>query len=188
MSNSREIYTHTFPIDKKQSIFTCQINNEFKMNKELLKVIRKSGDKQDFKTNVKAYMTDWDMGTEPGFKRLKEIAFETAVLLSKNQYDRNIGKIANGNNFVANIHGIWGMIYKDSNYTIAHDHWPALWSGVYYIQVPETLKGGLLYFPELKQSVIPKEGLLVIFDGYLKHGVKELSGEGERIAVSFNIQ
>ena len=35
------------------------------------KEIKKSGDKQDHKTNVKAYMTDWNMSGKPGFDKFE---------------------------------------------------------------------------------------------------------------------
>jgi hypothetical protein len=180
----KDIHTHSFPIDRKQNIFTCQLDDEFKMNKELMNTIRKSEYRYSVgrANTVKAYMTNWRMSTEPGFKRLKEITIGIADTLTKTQYNLKAGA-----DITYDIIDMWGMIYKENDYTIVHDHWPALWSGIYYIKISETLKGGKLYFPELKKGIVPKERMLVMFDGYLKHGVEELHGKGERIVVSFNV-
>ena len=75
---------------------------------------------------------------------------------------------------------------KKGDHAIVHDHWPALWSGVYYLKVPNN--SGELYFPQLKQSFMPNENQLVLFNGSTRHGVKENLNDEERICVSFNIK
>ena len=42
-------------------------SNEF-LSSKIIEEIRNSGDKQDYKTNVKAYMTDWQMKDKPGLQ------------------------------------------------------------------------------------------------------------------------
>ena len=81
---------------------------------------------------------------------------------------------------------MWGMIYKKGEYAIEHDHWPTLWSGVYYLKSPKN--SGDLYFPQLKQSFEPKDNMLVLFSGNTRHGVKENLSDEERVAVSFNVK
>jgi hypothetical protein len=42
--------------------------------------------------------------------------------------------------------------------------------------------------PELKAEVKPKDGLLVLFPGWLSHSVEPWQGSGERISVAMNIR
>ena len=84
------------------------------------------------------------------------------------------------------VSNLWGMMYKKGDYAIVHDHWPALWSGVFYMKVPE--KSGELFFPQLKQTIMPNENQLIIFNGSTRHGVKESFSDEKRICVSFNVK
>lgn len=171
-----EILQHNFKSEKPVSIFTTQLIDP-DMSSKIEEEIRKTGDKQDYKTNVKAYMTDWNMHGKPGFDILEKHIKEISVFLSKKYYNREIKP------FLSNL---WGMIYKKGEYAIVHDHWPALWSGVYYIKAPKN--SGDLTFPQLKQRITPKDGMMVIFDGATRHGVEENLSDEERIAVSFNVK
>ena len=171
-----EILQHNFNTIKPVSIFTTQIIDPDISNK-LEEEIRKSGDKQDYKTNVKAYMTDWVMTDKPGFNQLSEKVKSICSFLGKKYYNRTIQP---------RISDMWGMIYKKGDYAIEHDHWPALWSGVYYIKAP-TNSGDLL-FSQLKQRITPKDNMMIIFDGGTRHSVEENLSNEERIAVSFNVK
>lgn len=171
-----EILQHNFETIKPTSVFTTTIVDPDMVDK-LVEEIKKSGDKQDHKTNVKAYMTDWNMSGKPGFDKFEEHVIAITKFLSKKYYRREIQP---------RISDMWGMIYNKGNYAITHDHWPALWSGVYYIKAPKN--SGDLLFPQLKQKITPTDGMLVIFDGATRHGVGESFSDDERIAVSFNVK
>ena len=171
-----EIYQHNFKTIKPDSIFTSMIVNP-QMNEDIEKEIRDMGDKQDHKTNVKAQMTEWNMEDKPGFSKLKEYIFPIISFISKKYYNRQLN---------ARLSDMWGMIYRKGDHAIVHDHWPALWSGVYYLKAPK--KSGDLYFPQLKQSFEPQDNMLVLFSGNTRHGVKENLSDEERIAVSFNVK
>ena len=171
-----EIIQHNFETIKPVSVFTTTIVNS-NMTDKLVEQIKKTGDKQDHKTNVKAYMTDWNMLSLPGFDELEKHIISIIKFLSKQYYRRDIQP---------KVSDMWGMIYNKGNYAITHDHWPALWSGVYYIKAPKN--SGDLIFPQLKQRITPKAGMMVIFDGATRHGVEENLSDEERIAVSFNVK
>jgi ectoine hydroxylase-related dioxygenase (phytanoyl-CoA dioxygenase family) len=47
---------------------------------------------------------------------------------------------------------------------------------------------GELYFPQLKQSLMPVDNQLIMFNGSTRHGVKENLNDEERICVSFNVK
>ena len=174
--NNVEVLQHNFETIKPESIFTSIIEDD-EMNKNIIEQIRKTGDVQDYKTNVKAYMTDWDMRGKPGFDKLEKIIMDMTNYLSKIYYNRPINP---------RVENLWGMIYKKGDYAMVHDHWPSLWSGVYYIEVPDN--SGDLFFPQLKQAMAPKKNQMIVFEGKTRHGVRESLSDKERIAVSFNVK
>ena len=174
--NNVEVLQHNFETIKPESIFTSIIEDD-EMNKNIIEQIRKTGDVQDYKTNVKAYMTDWNMSDKPGFDKLEKIIIEMTNYLSKIYYNRPINP---------RVENLWGMIYKKGDYAMVHDHWPSLWSGVYYIEVPNN--SGDLFFPQLKQTMTPKKNQMIVFEGKTRHGVRESLSDKERIAVSFNVK
>ena len=76
-------------------------------------------------------MTDWRMHEKPGFNELKEISLKISQAISQ---ERNNTNILSGKH-PASVVAIWGMIYKEGDYTVNHSHWPNIWSGVYYVKV-----------------------------------------------------
>ena len=61
---------------KKRETKTIGDINKLRLN-GLIPGILYGGDKQNQKTNVKAYMTDWRMHEKPGFNELKEISIKS---------------------------------------------------------------------------------------------------------------
>ena len=171
-----EILQHNFKSEKPVSIFTTQLIDP-DMSSKIEEEIRKTGDKQDYKTNVKAYMTDWNMHDKPGFDTLEKQVKTICNFLSKKYYNRALN---------ARVSDMWGMIYKKGEYAIEHDHWPTLWSGVYYIKAPKN--SGDIVFPHIKQQITPQDNMMIIFDGSTRHSVKENLSDEERVAVSFNVK
>ena len=171
-----EILQHNFKTEKPVSIFTTKIIDT-NMNDLMEKEIKKTGDVQDHKTNVKAYMTNWSMNDKPGFEIFEKYTLEVCHFLNKKYYNKKLN---------IKLDNLWGMVFKTGDHALVHDHWPALWSGVYYIKAPEN--SGDLTFPQLKQRVSPQDNMMVIFDGSTRHGVAENLSQEERIAVSFNVK
>ena len=153
--------------------------NDPKMDKEIKKIIDKQGDRQNHKTNVKAQMTEWRMHNEPGFKQLANISINIAKQVSLDKYKRDVNfKLTN----------LWGMKYKSEETTIAHDHWPALWSFAYYLNAPKDAPG--LFFPDMGEQGGERKlepGLLVMFEGHIKHAVRQVKYKGYRYVVSGNL-
>lgn len=170
-----QIKRKELPSNSVLTTFEVIINDE-KMNKDILKIINKQGDRQKYKTNVKAQMTEWRMWKEPGFNKLSKIILELSLEASKQKYNRKIVPV---------ITNMWGMKYKSEEIAVTHDHWPALWSCAYYINPPEGAPG--LFFPEANAERKLENGLLVMFDGYIKHGVRPSKYKGYRYVVSANV-
>ena len=146
------------------------------MNNKIIKEIDKQGDRQNHKSNVKAQMTQWSMVDRPGFKQLANIILDMSKTVASKKYNVS---------FVPMINNLWGMKYVSEDYTILHDHWPAVFSCVYYINPLEDSPG--LSLPDLNIERRPEHGLLLMFPGWIKHGVKKKKFEGKRYCVSSNI-
>jgi hypothetical protein len=79
----------------------------------------------------------------------------------------------------------WGASYGKGEFTQDHNHWPAIWSWCYYLQVP---KGSSpLVFPEAGIMFEPKVGDLVIFSGQAQHSVPPCECEDKRVMMAGNI-
>jgi uncharacterized protein (TIGR02466 family) len=107
----------------------------------------------------------------------------------------------------------WVNLNGADDFNGMHDHLPSLWSGAYYVHVPETaseepqppLSGNIGFrfataasetaAPSEKMGDIayatfaPSEGLLLIFSGGLKHAVfpRVRGAIGLRVSISFNV-
>jgi uncharacterized protein (TIGR02466 family) len=102
----------------------------------------------------------------------------------------------------------WANISGPGAFNMPHVHGGTYWSAVYYVRVGEGEGGELVLHdprmpglrmhaphlrfnnpgPELKAEIKPKEGLLVLFPGWLSHSVEPWEGSGERISVAMNIR
>ena len=170
-----QIKRKELPLNSVLTTFEVIINDE-KMNKDIIKIIDKQGDRQNRKTNVKAQMTEWRMWKEPGFNKLSKIILELSLQASEQKYNRKIIPV---------ITNMWGMKYKSEEIAVTHDHWPSLWSCAYYINPPKEAPG--LFFPEANAERKLQNGLLVMFEGHVKHGVRPSKYKGYRYVVSANI-
>ena len=174
-----EIKRKDLPLKGFITTFEC-ILDEPKINKDIKKIIDKYGDRQNHKTNVKAQMTEWKMWHEPGFKQLANIVLDISRKISVAKYNRPINSM---------LDNLWGMKYKSEEVAVAHDHWPAIWSFVYYLNAPKDAPG--LFFPEMGEQGGERKiepGLLIFFEGHIKHAVRPAKFKGYRYVVSGNIK
>ena len=170
-------------VGASDSIFTANLQIDSTIRDTIIRNIKDGGDKQNRTSNVQALMTDWEMQKEPGFVDLEtEIASIVNYLPNVLEINSPDGGVFN---YSMEISDMWGICYKKNDYTRVHDHWPATWSGTFYLDIP-TDYAGTLFFPELEHNIEPVTGQLVIFSGTTKHGVKTIQSNGERLAISFN--
>ena len=165
------------PLQSTMTFFETHIKDK-KMDEQIIKHIDK-GDKINHKSNVKADMTEWIMQHKTGFKDLAKIILDMSVEGSKQKFNREINP---------HITSMWGMRYKSGEQAISHDHWPSIWSFVYYLNAPDGAPG--LFFSEMgPQGGIRKlePGLLIMFPGHTLHGVKPEKFDGYRYVVSANV-
>ena len=98
---------------------------------------------------------------------------------------------------------MWTVVLERGGHQIAHIHPEAWLSGVYYPQIPASMRGGTgpegwLEFGEPDGSfsarievptykVRPEEGLLVLFPSYFYHRTIPFDDAGTRISIAFDI-
>ena len=99
-----------------------------------------------------------------------------------------------------NITHSWAALFKKGNYGHIHSHGEADIAGVYYHEVPEN-SGGLFFecpSPGMGDSLLysrwgrrldvkASEGGMLLFPGFLKHGIQTNTTDHDRISISFNI-
>jgi uncharacterized protein (TIGR02466 family) len=102
----------------------------------------------------------------------------------------------------------WANVSGPGAFNMPHVHGGTYWAAVYYVRVGEGEGGQLVLHdprmpglrmhapgvrfrnlgPELRADIRPKEGVMVLFPGWLSHSVEPWQGEGERISVAMNIR
>jgi uncharacterized protein (TIGR02466 family) len=102
----------------------------------------------------------------------------------------------------------WANVSGPGAFNMPHVHGGTYWAAVYYVRIGEGDGGQLVLHdprmpglrmhapgvrftnlgPEVRAEIKPKEGLLVMFPGWLSHSVEPWQGSGERISVAMNIR
>lgn len=101
----------------------------------------------------------------------------------------------------------WANVMRDGHYHNVHNHPANTWSGVYYVDdgAPEAgrdlngefelldprLGANMVSLPggpfDLRYTIRPRPGLMVVFPSWLNHLVHPFAGAGARISVAFNV-
>ena len=183
MNPNCQIFVQRFPIIETHvgDMHHTSWNNS---KKGLISHIRADGDQQKRKTNVKAYMTGWFMHNYSSeFAWVCEQAIKVA-----DKHSPTPTKLE--------VFDCWGAIYKQGDWTKVHDHWPTVWSFVYYVKACERCaplvfndcpRKGLGLNPKVAYHAQPYEGKMVMFPGWVRHSVPEQLCDHERIVVSGNL-
>ena len=177
-------------------IGTFQIDNSESLNKgltELLLNLKKEDNQQ--RSMVGGYHTKEDLLSldNPFIKEFHKLISEQIL-----DYHSQITKESFGQNSKMVS---WGMIYGAGHYSKPHTHPLADISSAYYCKVPKDIKGGTFEYvdprPNAKydinfthesvKRILPKEGLGIIFPGWLDHYVTPHSIKDERICITTNI-
>lgn len=114
------------------------------------------------------------------------------------EQDRDYGRIV--------MTQAWANVNDTHNWNVPHMHLPSDWSGVLYVSVepPDESDSGaakpgdIMFFNPMPMSprykrpttvnYTPREGLLLLFPGYLLHMVAPHNASRPRISISFNIK
>lgn len=165
----------------KYPVITADVSNSEQLNPLLEKIIRDTGDVQNHATNVKADMTHHQMWREDyvGHEQFQIICGVALELALKNAPAKMQPF------FKPCITECWGALYKKGDFTRPHDHWPAIWSFSYYVSVSNACSP--IVFPGAKLSIKPKNGLMVMFPGWIEHAVPRQKCDFERVMIAGNI-
>ncbi len=157
------------------NLFWRTIGNQTERAK-LKTAILAIGDVQGRRTNLKAAMTNWDSWREAAFQPIAKLMTKEIIKISSKHYSRPDIKWR--------INSMWGASYSYLDSAELHDHYPATWSCVYYVDVSQ--RSSPLIFPSPKVTIKPWNGLLVIFPGNISHLVPISRSREPRIVVSAN--
>ena len=124
------------------------------------------------KTNIKGEMTSWEYF-------LKDKKF-FHILIRIIDYIEELKLV----HHKFSIQSAWGVKAAFGEYSQEHDHLPAIISGVIYLN-DHSQK---LYFPEIKNEIIPQCGKFVLFSSFLNHYTKRNIIDENKYAISFNFQ
>lgn len=111
----------------------------------------------------------------------------------------NYAKAFSNTKFDVIIEDCWITNTAPKEHTVVHNHGTTHISGVYYFKTNE--KDGNIYFlnpiislmnshfllPDDYVEYPPKEGLFLLFPGWLFHGVRSNDTNDDRISISFNV-
>ena len=127
--------------------------------------------------NVNVWQSNWEMQNQPGIDEVANLAKELTKSIATKTYNFPI--------FNPEIVDCWVNIYRNNSGCRVHQHFPATFSLVYYVQVPD--KSGEIYFPDLEINLNPEPGLLLCFRGDLWHGVQFNLTSNDRIVIGINV-
>ena len=146
---------------------------------QLIRQIEEQGDKQNYSTNVKAQMTEWQMQSPQIDMVHKWIHNEIYNNLISSPISCNYKNVVKNKLIVLDT---WGAVYNKGDYTINHDHTCA-YSFAYFLNTPRG--SAPLVFTCSKKAIPAKEGFIVIFPGIMQHHVPKNKCE-RRIILSGN--
>ena len=109
------------------------------------------------------------------------------------------------NSHLVKITGMWSIINKIGASNARHTHPNSFLSAAYYVRAPENC-GDIMFHdprsapvfrrPKISKenmlnateiSIVPEDGLLILFPSWLHHSVKSNISSKERIVISFNV-
>ena len=129
----------------------------------------KQNNNENFKTNVRGYMTSWDYF-------LKDDNFLKAVFPLFDHLDELKLKDYH-------LNSAWGLKESFSHHTVEHDHRPYYLSGIIYLNDHDQK----LSFTEIKKEFKPKLNSFIVFSSFLKHKTPRNVSPVDKYAISFNI-
>jgi len=180
---------------------TVKPSEKNKIQQDFLDVIEKLKSRGDFKKNER-----WDEDThrlsDPSFEsnvieEFKLTAFRKELEFHIVEYIKGIGGPIIANSKITNS---WVTLTNKREYAVLHAHGKSDLAGVYYFQTSGN--DGNIYFRNPNRhlcnsyafghlqdevEVKPEVGKILLFPGWLDHGVRTNKEDSERISVSFNI-
>lgn len=162
--------------EHKLDVIVSDIPHYESNKSKIIEIINNEVDPHNKKTNLKCHMTKWDMSLHPCFSMIGDKACELATSYTL---------LVKDHKRAFSVGALWGARYTDDEYAKEHDHYPALWSGVAFIDCPEG--SGALVFPTCNYRHVPVDGQMIIVPSYLRHYVEPSALGTRRYIVAYNI-
>ena len=178
LSNNLQTEDEIFTFKKKERVIRRPLSLHH-LHKDMADIIRSHKHEEERKSNVQAYMTNYFLHQANSYvNQVADAAIDIVKSLQVKDQKGTLDKFF--------TYDCWGAVYSENDYTLPHTHGPALWSWVYYIEVPNNAPP--LYFPQAKLRVHPRPDEIVIFPGHVIHEVPPAVGmSDERIVLAGNI-
>jgi len=196
-----QIVKHPLFVEKCWS-FSLEKHQEYKQRINQILLVEKNKEKHehtteaDKKCNVFAWRSDWN--SHKNYPVLREIADDIGNHIVEIMKEEKI-KFNLDYNFL-NLASCWVNNYKKGDHAVPHRHFLYGFSAVYFTDIPENSSEFLFYNPiglnleseldenqpTLKLNML--EGSVIIFRGYLQHGVTEHMNNKERTTVALNYE
>lgn len=165
-------------IKKETPIFTTIIDDYESINKHVKFHIlaMKKEFPQGVESNVRAWRSHWfTHKITKAFDPLVDIMTSACDYVSEHYYNDKEAKVEPFN--------FWVMDYLDGDQAVHHNHWPSLYSVVYFVDVE---KGCAPLIVE-DEVIQPENGMLVVFPGNLDHEVPPTKGRRIGAAGNFHL-
>ena len=182
MSDSEKVQIRTVEVAAETPVFICDlslIKPQLDLARMAIEELRVSHPDTTQSNVQSVYMIPWHSHLiNNKFKPLTDSAVTIAqevsrTHLSANQPALNMGLV---------VTDCWGAIYEKSDYTKRHNHFPAEFSCVIYLEVHEN-SAPIIFSGKL--HVQPKPNMMVLFPGILQHEVP--ATDGRRVVVAMNM-
>ena len=182
MSDSEKVQIRTVEVAAETPVFICDLS----LIKPQLDLARMAIEEllvshpDTTQSNVQSvYMSPWHSHLiNNKFKPLTDSAVTIAQEVSRTHLSANLPAL----NMGLVVTDCWGAIYEKSDYTKRHNHFPAEFSCVIYLEVHEN-SAPIIFSGKL--HVQPKPNMMVLFPGILQHEVP--ATDGRRVVVAMNM-
>jgi hypothetical protein len=172
-----------YEVIEKSQVIVLKLGLEKSIIQKLEEDILSLPDAQNKSTNVKAYMSTWNLWDQIDIKPLMdkiEPIIEDKSIVSFNRFPPG----AKIEDYPTIFNNIWSAVYKKGDYTVPHAHTPSSGSFVYYVKAENDAAPLIFSFSDF--AVPALTDTLVIFPGYMTHEVPPLLSDESRIVIAGN--
>ena len=182
MSDSEKVQINTVEVAAETPVFICDlslIKPQLDLARMAIEELRVSHPDTTQSNVQSVYMSPWHSHLiNNKFKPLTDSAVTIAQEVSRTHLSANLPAL----NMGLVVTDCWGAIYEKSDYTKRHNHFPAEFSCVIYLEVHEN-SAPIIFSGKL--HVQPKPNMMVLFPGILQHEVP--ATDGRRVVVAMNM-
>lgn len=182
MSDSEKVQIRTVEVAAETPVFICDlslIKPQLDLARMAIEELRVSHPDTTQSNVQSVYMSPWHSHLiNNKFKPLTDSAVTIAQEVSRTHLSANLPAL----NMGLVVTDCWGAIYEKSDYTKRHNHFPAEFSCVIYLEVHEN-SAPIIFSGKL--HVQPKPNMMVLFPGILQHEVP--ATDGRRVVVAMNM-